>query len=114
MRIPALALAPVLAYSMLVVCVNSRIADAQNETRADCGCTDDPPFVRNPVPIRPQLADLARVNADLSSDCATAAIASRKLGMLSDQSSVAPLIRALRHKSCRVRDAAAQSLGQLG
>ncbi len=81
--------------------------------QVDCGCTDDAPFVRDPVPIKPTRSDLTQATNDLSRDCATAAIASRKLAMIGDPSSVAPLIRALRHKSCRVRTAAADALGSL-
>ena len=84
------------------------------DTQGDCGCSDDPPFIRDRIPVKPQRADLAQITTDLSGDCATAAIASRKLGMIADRSSVGPLLRAMHHKSCRVRAAAADALGKVG
>jgi hypothetical protein len=84
----------------------------QTAARPDCGCTDDPPFVRNPIQSQPLPADRERLTSELSGSCADAAIASRALGLLADPASVGPLIRALHHSSCRVRAAAADALGQ--
>jgi vesicle coat complex subunit len=104
--------APVLALFFLLHPVTASRSFAQSATAAECGCTDDPPFVRNAIQSPPARADVARITGELSGDCATAAIASRKLGQLADPASVQPLIRVLRHKSCRVRSAAADALGQ--
>ena len=113
MRIPLLIVTPLFVGAMLVHRAGLPAFGSQAGAGDECGCTDDPPFVRNPIPTAPQPGDLATITRDLSADCVSAAIASRKLGMLANPASVGPLIHALHHKSCRVRDAAAQSLGEL-
>ncbi len=89
---------------------------------SECGCTDDPPFVRNAVSARPKPGDQRELlellaKSSLASpsptnhSCRDAAITVRKLAMLADASAVTPLIRTLKHPACRIRAASAEALG---